>query len=75
LKDSLLIGGFAGLLLGTVLYTSRPGSLLSNRGVDAALVGATHTAVVLHSEQRARSVPAVGARMPHRRVNATTFTI
>jgi len=30
---TLLIGGFAGLVLGTVLYTTRPGSLLSNRAV------------------------------------------
>ena len=28
---TLLIGGFAGLVLGIVLYTTRPGSLLSNR--------------------------------------------
>ncbi|MGW9632384.1 methionine ABC transporter permease [Agromyces sp. NPDC055520] len=30
---TLLIGGFAGLLLGIVLYATRPGSLLSNRAV------------------------------------------
>ncbi|HZW42199.1 MAG TPA: methionine ABC transporter permease [Agromyces sp.] len=30
---TLLIGGFAGLLLGIALYTTRPGSLLSNRVV------------------------------------------
>ncbi|KQZ07733.1 methionine ABC transporter ATP-binding protein [Agromyces sp. Root1464] len=30
---TLLIGGLGGLLLGTVLYTTRPGSLLSNRAV------------------------------------------
>jgi D-methionine transport system permease protein len=30
---TLLIGGLGGLLLGTVLYTTRPGSLLSNRPV------------------------------------------
>jgi D-methionine transport system permease protein len=30
---TLLFGGIAGLLLGMVLYTTRPGSLLSNRAV------------------------------------------
>ncbi|MFB6611988.1 methionine ABC transporter permease [Agromyces sp. NPDC056379] len=30
---TLLIGGLGGLLLGLVLYTTRPGSLLSNRAV------------------------------------------
>jgi D-methionine transport system permease protein len=34
---TLLIGGFAGLLLGIALYTTREGSLLSNRGVFTVL--------------------------------------
>jgi D-methionine transport system permease protein len=34
---TLLIGGFFGLLLGVVLYATRPGSLLSNRPVFTVL--------------------------------------
>jgi D-methionine transport system permease protein len=34
---TLLIGGFAGLLLGIALYTTRAGSLLANRGVFTVL--------------------------------------
>jgi D-methionine transport system permease protein len=34
---TLAIGGLAGLVLGTLLYTARPGNLLANRGIYTVL--------------------------------------